>query len=364
MQSLAKIKPVQQLNRFNTELRPRYKAIATVKDIARISDVSPATVSNVITGKAVVNKHTRTRVLKVMQDLNYRPNAVARGLTQKRMNTLGVVFVHSEKSVEMNTFFTRMLDGILTVATLYEQNTTLCTITDWTIRDGVMSRLCDGRCDGVLLLVPPTDSSLITGLQETNTPFVLVNSHHPNADISSVDVADEAGTSEAVSHLIRLGHRRIAFMLNSGDLRFHFGRERLAGYRHALETAGIEFDESLVIELGDVPAHVSTWGRDVPLAPTAAFCIFDQRALDLIEYLTSLGLRVPEDFSIVGFDDIPEAMMSTPTLTTVRQPIRQIGEQATHMLLARINGTQLPGIKQLLPTELIVRHSTGPVPVR
>ena len=338
--------------------------MSTVKDVARASGFSPATVSNVINGKSVVQARTRSHVLQVMRELNYRPNAVARGLTKKQMNTLGVVFVHSEKSEPMNPFFVRMLDGILTVATGAGQNVTLCTITDWARRDTVLSRLCDGRCDGVMLLVPPADSSLISALHETDTPFVIVSSHHPNDEISSVDVADQAGAFELVSHLLGLGHRRIAFVLNSGDLRFYFARERLAGYRQALETAGIAFDPSLVIEAHTLPEHVRRWGpKSAGDAPTAAFCIFDERAFNLLQILADQGLKVPQDISVVGFDDVPEAAACSPALTTVRQPITRIGERATELLLARINGSLTPGMKEYLPTELIVRQSSGPAPV-
>lgn len=296
--------------------------------------------------------------MQAMSQLSYRPNAVARGLTQKRMNTLGVVFPHAQVSVQTNPFFGWLLDGILAVATRAGQNTTLYTIADWHDETGVLARICDGRCDGILLLVPPADTGLVPALLGTNLPCVLVSSHYADAPVSSVDVDNQAGAAAVVGHLLDQGHRRIAFAASSGDLRHHFGRERLAGYRQALAAGGVAFCEGLVLDIFCAADLARQWKRSPSERPTAVFCTHDLEALMLIQHLIDHGLRVPEDIAVAGFDDLPAAALNVPPLTTVRQPITRLGERAAEMLLAQISGEAEAGLKDLLPTELVVRRST------
>lgn len=333
--------------------------MATLKDVAKASDVSPATVSNVLTGKAVVHPRTRKRIMQAMSQLNYRPNAVARGLTQKRMNTLGVVLYHPEASMHTNPFFMWLLDGILSVATRAGQNTTLYTLENWYDEAGVLSRICDRRCDGLLLLSPPADTGLVPALLATDLPCVLVSSHYANAPVSSVDVNNQAGAAAVVRHLLDQGHRRIAFAASSGDLRHHFGRERLEGYRQALEAGGVTFCEEQILDIGRAADLARRWKQSPSERPTAVFCSHDLEALTLMQHLIDQGLHVPEDIAVAGFDDLPAAPLNVPPLTTVRQPITRLGERAAEMLLAQINGEAEAGIKEFLPTELVVRQSTG-----
>lgn len=332
--------------------------MATLKDVAKASDVSAATVSNVLTGKAIVHPRTRKRVMQAIRDLNYRPNAVARGLTQKRMNTLGVVFPHADVSLQTNPFFGSLLEGILSVATRAEQNTTLYTILSWYEEKGVLGRVCDGRCDGTLLLVPPDDTRLVPALLETNTPCVLVSSHSDSPVVSSVDVDNYAGAYAVVRHLLERGHRRIAFAFSPDDCQYHFGRQRMAGGQAALASYGVEWNTTQSVDSRAFAEFILCWKANPADRPTAVFCFYDLYALDLIERLSAHGLRVPEDIAVAGFDDILAASVSTPPLTTVRQQIVRLGECAAELLLAQINGEKEPGTKKILPAELVVRQST------
>lgn len=328
----------------------------TIKDIALACGVSTATVSQVLhNGRRPVHPLTRERVIQVARALDYYPNAVAQGLARKRMNTIGLVFLHHENAEQTNPYLIMILNGVLNVSARRRQNTMLFTVKDWEAAEN-LPEIGSGRCDGVLLLVPPTVCALPERLQRRKVPFVIVNAPSDLQDVSSVDTDNIAAARTMTEHLLQLGHRRIAFVRGAYDLQFSFVHERHEGYRQAMMAAGVydlargnsEYEDAV------------TFNSSVSGGPTAFFCCHDAGALKLMENYQRRGIRVPEDVSIVGFDDISEARASQPSLTTMRQPAAQIGEDAAEKLLSLLDGSTEPSHREVLSAELIVRQSSAP----
>lgn len=334
--------------------------MATIKDVARLSGVSPATVSQVLNnGGRPVHEDTRKRVLEAARQLDYRPNALARGLVGKRMNTIGVVFTQWS-GPHTNSFILGALLGALSLSGLRNQNTMLFNLDGWDRATERLPEMCDGRCDGVLLMVPPEDCPLPEALLRRKAPCVLLSARDPSGQAPSVDVDNVRAAFQMTDTLLRMGHRRIAYVRepDTRESAIGFARERREGYRQALIAAGA-YDSAMADLAGESAAIQAVRSSQ---RPTALFCLTDDLALRLLEQLKGQGVRVPDDVSVAGFDDVPLAAMSRPALSTVRQPIHRLGERAAEMLLASIDGAVPAGHRELLPTELVLRESTAAPP--
>lgn len=344
------------------------------------------TVSVVVNGSRSatrVSDATRERILDAAKRLSYRPNGAARGLVQRRMETIGVV--GQIETTDVNVYFIEVLTGILEGATRLGQNTTVFTVSSWTKDEDRILRYCDGRVDGLILVAPIDMNTEFSERLLRHTPFVMLHSNSVPANIDDLDVDNEGGAYAAVQHLIGLGHRRIAHF--AAEQVLEGARLRLAGYRRALEDAGIAFDERLVFHgtFSDISGRARIhqlldWSQDE--RPTAIACVNDEVACACIDELGKMGFRVPDEFSITGFDDAPMARMTQPPLTTIRQPLRNMGRYAVERLRFRIeegerinadarladksNGVEPPLAKisephiEIFPFELIVRGSTAP----
>ncbi len=337
--------------------------MANIRDVAKESGVSAATVSQVLNeGGRPVNAETRARVVQAARRLHYHPNAMARGLLRKRMNTLGMVFLHNHQPIHTAQSFLLMMDGILNVATRHHQNTLFCTGYSWSDGDQNLSPLLDRRCDGLILMVPTRETHLVPILREQGVPFVILCGQSDDPDVTTVDV-DNAGEVRAlVGRMATEGHRRIA-LVHGGleQQKFSFCGERERGWREALAAASLPADDSLIIaDSGSEESLSRLMGRPLSERPTAFFCITDLDGLRVADQLARAGWRIPEDVSVVGFDDIPDASRSQPPLATVHQPLREIGERCAEMLLAQIAGEEEPGRKVLLPAAIRWRGSYAP----
>ena len=352
------------------------------------------TVSVVINGTGSntrVSDDTRHRIVDAAARLHYRPNAYARGLARRRMDTIGVVAVVDGH--EVNLYFLEILNGVLEAATEHGQNTIVFSVKDWSPESLNVTQLCDGRSDGVIFIAPTLTAEFAKTLSQRHLPFVTIHSGSELAGTCNLDVKNEEGACVLVKHLISQGHRRILYL--SGEVQGFDAMQRLSGYRRALAESRLPFDDSLVI-----PGTYSTWsGRQRMAAvlaqnlflpfPTAVFCGNDSIALGAMEVLAENGIRVPDDISIAGFDDTLTARITTPQLTTMRQPFRQMGRRAVEVLLPQINPgrnddhlkTNLPGLEkeeaagsvhdvpaqklkryEVFDVELITRGSVGPPP--
>lgn len=323
----------------------------TINDVARTAGVSVATVSKVINGRYGVAVATSARVQEVIEQLGYESSLVARSLRSTRTNVIGILVA------EFEPFSTELLKGTSSAiaGTGYE----LLAYSGGGRHGGgvgwerrYLSRLSGTLIDGAILVTPTVVDA------HPGIPVVAVDPHRGHGALTTVDSDNMRGAVVAVEYLLRLGHRRIGFLGGRPDL--ESARLREEGYRAALTKAGIPVDQSLMRiggyrqETADLPAHELL---TLPDRPTAIFAANDSSAIRTMEVARSLGLSVPEDLSVIGFDNVPESALTTPPLTTIAQPIRRMGAEAIHLLIAMMDGVSEGGTHVTLPTELVERAS-------
>jgi LacI family transcriptional regulator len=341
---------------------------ATLADVGRAAGVSAMAASVVLNAARTSSRiapETRARILTAAARLRYRPNAAARALADRRMNTLGVAAVVD--GGELNFYFLGVFNGILATAARHGQNTTVFTLADWERDAARLSRFCDGRIDGLILIGPVLSRKSIRALPE-HTPFAALHPNIPLPGSINLESDEEAGAYEMVRELIARGHRRILHI--SGQRGLLGAERRIRGYKRALAATHIPFDPSLLMNAGfsmdEGRRAMGKWlerSRGQPL-PHAIFCANDSSALGCLEALAEVGLRVPDDVSLAGFDDTLAARTTVPQLTTVRQPLQAMGNAAVETLLARIShhhGHVAPEVQETIvfPTEIVWRDSVG-----
>lgn len=338
--------------------------MASIKQIATEAGVSQATVSKVLNGRfhSRIPTATRERVRDAANRLGYHPSALARGLAGKRMNALGVVMAYDQLTVTGDPYLGPCLDGILYGCKQHRQRTVVVTEECWADALEQLPYYCDGHCDGLLLIIPRLDSAIVDELQLRQTPFTLVGDSRDSDTMARVDVANVAGARELVRHLIGLGHRRIAAFM--GNVDFCSNSQRLQGYQEAMAEANLPIDPSWLFQ-GEYKPHSGYENaqrfmeRFSPeTRPTAVFAFCDSMALGVLEGFAARGVRIPDEVSVVGFDDIAPA--AACGLTTIRHPIRDVGTQAVETLLARLDESTPTPICRLVPGELVVRNTTAP----
>lgn len=312
---------------------------------------------------------TRERILHAAARLRYRPNAAARALANRRMNTLGVAAVIDGGA--LNSYFLEIFNGILEAAARHDQNTTVFALHDWGRDPARLLNLCDGRIDGLILVSPKLNQETVKLLPE-HTPFVAVHANEPLPNIVNIETDEERGAYEVVRLIIAQGHRRILHLAGPGYLTA--AERRIRAYKRALASARIPFDEDLLVV---TPNLIRERGREILLKwlqrhagaqlPQAIFAVNDSVAAGCLEALAEVGLRVPEDISVVGFDDTITARTTVPQLATVRQPLRAMGNRAVEVLMHRIaehNGAlQVVSPDPIVfPVDIVMRGSLGPAP--
>jgi LacI family transcriptional regulator len=316
----------------------------TILDVAQTSGVSKSTVSNVIRGADGVAQETRRRVLEAIAVLGYRPNAVARQLVQRRTSTFGLLVGDLA-----NPFYSELAKLVEQRASEAGYATMISNTDGIPVNETArIESLLEHRVAGVAMLQFSGDRSVIGELLAHGVPLVVVSCWEQRSDCVSVD--DAAGGALAVEHLLSLGHRRIAY-LSSDLVEPNTDAVRFAGYRQPLERLGIE------------PRYLrwETLHDNLRTRPTAFFVSNDVVAIRLIEALEELGLRVPADVSVVGFDDIALSGLGRIALTTVAQPRDALARHAVEILLRRTSdGDGLPLQQVRLEPTLVVRGSTGP----
>ncbi len=347
-------------------IHPVTTRAATIRDVAKDSGVSIATVSYVINnGPRQVDPATRARVIAATERLQYHPSTMARGMNRKQLDCLGVVFPLAIPSLASDSYFSAILDGIIQVATEHEQNVVLYTGLKWKGRASLPA-FRDRRVDGLLLIATLTDSDIVPTLTEAGLPFVLINGSVPGTDVSSVDIDNAAAAAQVVAYLQGLGHRRIALL--GGLPNSPSTRPRRDGYLAAMSGGGLPVDPLLLRE----GSYTQSWGYEgmrqllaLPEPPTAVFAGGDGIALGVYRACAEAGVSVPGGMSIVGFDDAEFTRHLSPPLTTVRQPLTEIGAASAALLLDRLShgsGEEGPvtATQIVLPSELVIRGSTAP----
>lgn len=336
----------------------------SIRDVAVRAGVSRATVSRALNGTdALVAEPTRDRVRQVAQELGYHPNAVARGLAGKPMNTIGVVLAYILPSVTADPFLGPVLDGILDIDKHRHQKTVIFAEDGWDRAFENLPVYCDGHCDGLVLVIPRTDSEIVPALKGRRLPFVLVGEFRQDPDVTVVDADNVCLAYDATQCLIQQGHRRIAMLCGNRELTS--SEQRRAGYRHAFADAGIPLDESLVTEgvYWEWSGYENTeelMRRSVPERPTALFCSNGRIANGAVRALNDLGLSIPAEISVSAIAETNDIATAVQPLTASQMPLRRIGERAVEELLSQIHGGVAPGRKILLPGELVHRASVAP----
>jgi DNA-binding LacI/PurR family transcriptional regulator len=343
------------------------RAAVTIKDIAAESGVSYPTVSYVLNNTRSVSPETRKKVMDAVQRLNYHPNAVARGLLRRRMDTIGIVLPYTTDFLTADPYLGPIIEGIIGVVQHERQTAMLFTNTQVNGARALddIPLYCDGRCDGLVFIHCRTDSDLIQRMREVRVPFVCVNELHKGAEVSGVDAAQVGGAAELTRYLLERGHRRIAFL--SGEETVISAGQRQEGFRRAMAEYRVALTEDAILpgiyntESGYERTRL-LMERPAAERPTALVCCNDPIAFGALRALDELGIRVPNEVSVVGFDDVPAAAHSRPPLTTMRLHFREGGERATRLLLDMIETGDTTVRQELIPMTLVERASAGPAP--
>jgi LacI family transcriptional regulator len=326
----------------------------TLRDVAREAGVSIKTVSRVVNKEPEVNEATAARVAGVVERLGYRPNELARGLKGSRSRTIGLVIDDVS-----NPFMAACAQAIEGVAQEHGHALILCdSHADLRVEDDYIGLLTRRQVDG-LLIVPAHGRNLhLKAEQRAGLPVVALDRPAEGVRTDTVLVKNRAGAREATEHLIWHGHERIAFV---GDVRHYYtARKRLEGYKEALKTADLELLHSLGAHSIEQGEEAAKGFLEAPDRPTALFAANILTALGALRATEHLGMRIPEDVALIGFDDFELAPVLSPRFTLVHQPTRELGRRAAEMLFDRLDGRGSPDPRRIvLPTELVVRESCG-----
>ncbi|HVU77052.1 MAG TPA: LacI family DNA-binding transcriptional regulator [Gaiellaceae bacterium] len=340
----------------------KFRGRATIRDIADLAGVSIATVSRVLNDRPDVAPGTREQVLQVVREQGFQTNRGARALSSGRTGLIGLTL-----PLVNDSYFGPILFGASEALYEREMRIQLCpTLHQHDREASLIDRLTHGSTDGAILMLPEESNEELLNLQTIGYPFVVVDPRETPPDgIPCVSAMHAAGAKAATEHLLTLGHRRIGAI--GGQPGWYANDERMMGFRAALATAGLLPDSDLIlysdwrISSGEAAAE-ELLSRPDP--PTAVFAFNDNVAIGVINVARRLGLSVPEDLSVVGFDDTVQATIVTPTLTTVRQPLAELGRLGVSLLMRLVEGQRLDALRIELATTLVVRDSTGPAPRR
>jgi len=327
----------------------------TIIDIAQEAGVSYSMVSRVVNNKEHVKPEKRERVLQAMARLGYVANQQARSLAGGRSNVIGLLVR------DLTTGYTgEIIRGIDLELTAQQYDLMLYTTHNRKTREMVhVTSIVRGLADGLLIILPTQPESYINTLRQRNYPFVLIDYQGQDTEDLTVVSANQQGAYQAMQYLIEAGHRRIGFI--TGTLETSAGTERLAGYKVALANYGLPIDPTL-IQGGDFLQPSGYQGAqkllDLEVPPSVIFASNDVQAFGVMEAVRDRGLRIPQDMSIVGFDDIPQATQVHPPLTTIQQPLEDMGRVATRLLIQRLQDPHVSLASVVLSTKLVIRQSS------
>lgn len=333
----------------------------TRNDVARLAGVSTATVSYVVNdGPRPVSEETRAKVLQAIEQLGYQPNVMAQNLRRQRPNAVGLVFTTIERHLT-HPYFVDLLTSVGEVCARHNLDMLLSPCTDRALEPGIYERLIKGqRVAGIIVTGIRHNDSRIAYLSAETFPFVVLGRPEHDEDFAYIDVNGARGVDEAVQHLVDLGWRRIACIGLATELLC--ADDRLAGYRRALERNGLAYDPALVANMPTTEAaghQAMTRFLALDEPPDAVLACSDELALGAMNAAQEQGLVVGQDIGVIGFDNVPSAAYCQPPLTTIRQPIYEIGTRLCRMLIQIIEGKEPDERQVVLPPALIVRESCG-----
>lgn len=330
-----------------------------LEQVAKMAGVSRSTVSRVINDDPNVSTETRERVTSIIEKLNYHPNVAARGLAAGRTRVLGLVIPTTVSAVFSDPYHPILVQGVASACDARDHSVMLWLAEPEYERRTISKMLHNGLIDGVILSSMLVDDPLLKALADSDLPFILVGRHPSDARVSYVDVDNVGSAREIVTYLLQLGRRQVATI--TGPRNMIAGRDRLEGYLAACRTRGQAPHPEWIVE-GDFTEQSGyvAMQRLLPLKPDAVFAASDTMALGALRAIREAGLCVPDDIALAGYDDIPFAASMQPPLTTIRQPIHRLGAVAAETLIDRIENPIPDPHRIILPTELVIRASSGP----
>ena len=329
----------------------------TLEDIARLSGDSRSTVSRVINTNNNVKEETRRKVLDVINSYNFQPNLAARGLATGRTNVIGVVIPASVSVVFTDPYFPLLLQGISNACNSRDYSVMLWMAEPEYEQHMIARILHNGLVDGVIVASISMSDPVIQSLTHSKMPFVLIG-RHPAVEVNYLDVDNLQAGRKATLHLIRLGYKRIATI--TGPQKQVAGLDRYQGYIKAMQDCECTVNPALVVESDFTEeGGYRAMQRLLKYKPDAVFVASDTMAYGAMRALREARLRIPEDVAIVGFDDIPASAKTVPPLTTIRQPVGQMGSRAAEVIIDVIESGTQPVYKMIMDTELVVRASCG-----
>lgn len=329
------------------------KETITIYDVAREADVSMATVSRVVNGNPNVKAATRKRVLEVIDKLDYRPNAVARGLASKRTTTVGVIIPDIT-----NLYFSALARGIDDIATMYKYNIILANSDQSQAKEiQVLHALLAKQVDGIIYMGYSISDEMRAAMLRAKTPIVLAGSLDDNEQLGSVNIDIQEAMKEAITKLVQNGNKRIAFV--DGSLNEAIGLSRLKGYKQALQDNKLPYDDTLVIEseysykMGEkIVSHLQASGA------SAVFVGDDEIAVGILNTALDRGIKVPEDLEIITSNNSKLTKLVRPQLSTVAPPLYDLGAVSMRLLTKIMNKEEVDEKDILLPYKMIYRETT------
>ena len=331
----------------------------TIEHIATLAQVSRSTVSRVLNDHPSVRPTVRERVLQVIREQNYAPQAAARNLASARTDTIGLIVPRTAARSLADPFIASMIKSLFEASAQQGYFGLLALLTA-DMEPGFYDRILRSRhFDGVIIVSSDIDDPILPLLIKDGAPLVLIGRHPYFLNVPSVDVENRDGAREAVAHLVDLGHRRIGLI--NGELQMEAAQARRDGYKQALLEAGIAIDPELMVEgfYSETAAYQAMLTLlDLRQPPTAVFAASDTMAIGALHAARQRELHVPEEIALIGYDDLPFAAHATPSLTSVHQPIGEMGAQAVRLLIEQIKGHG-PATSVRIPARLVVRESSG-----
>jgi DNA-binding LacI/PurR family transcriptional regulator len=332
----------------------------TINDIAKIAKVSPSTVSRVIANNPKISIATREKVFKIMKEMNYHPNIIARSLANKSTKIIGVIIPGTAEKAFQHPFFPEVLRGISSIANKNNYNILIASSSNHEEEKQTLQEFVHGGiAEGIILLASKVHDQSVAELQKNDFPFVLIGKPENDVEVNWVDNNNFAIGYELTQHFIKQGHKKIAFLGVSSD--YIVTLDRLNGYKKALMDKGLSVDERLIVEskfIDDSGYELVQQLSERGINPTGIIAGDDLLAFGVMKWISEHGLNVPEDIAVAGFNNVPLSMFCHPSLTSVEVNAFSLGTKAFELLLAVLNSNDKSYCRAIVPTELVIREST------
>ena len=331
----------------------------TLEDIARLSGFSRSTISRVINGDQKVREDTRLKVMEIIQEHNFQPNIAARRLAAGKTNVIGMVITTGVGNIYSDPYFSKLIQGITSECTANEYSAMLWLIEPESERQTIRQIINNGIIDGIVVSSSLINDPIVNSLSESQIPLVMIG-HNPLIPINSIDIDNTQAAYTICSHLLTCTGKRKRPATITGPQKTLAGRDRLAGFLSAVQDANLIMDPALIAE-GDFSesSGYSAMKKLIPFKPDSVFAANDIMAAGAIRATREAGLKIPYDLAIIGFDDVTLASQLDPPLTTVRQPILNMGALAVNLLIQTIKNTETEPRQIILPYEIVIRLSCG-----